>query len=486
MSARRKLTINVNILSRNDRDKTSLPALELERLEQETTLVLQEIDHNLSRANAVINEKIFPILTKYAAATSKVWENVGFWKHFMEEAADVEIKTLEEKAQVPHRAEPETAADDISANSSYDKQIEASTPQNQRSRSLFASSQTSGRRTSAYRRISVSPKKQSDQAKTLGDQARLSIIQNFLDSSPTLPEPPVLMSEVGRMTNASSSSAARPLHGAREVGTNDSASPNLDRLLPIQFPALVLTPSASKPNPAQGSSTQRFPNTPTFRSSLQSKQGAESDASPARRTPAKYQDSQDDIGFQVSNNLLNLQSRQDEDSDDPSVPDLQTINLTRSKPVQETEGRILKKGRFADDPENVFLDRRASVAEAHTTLNAEVGNSRSMSQIFEEVLSAGPRDPLKTTETTRTAGKNTQQSEQSAQSTRDATETEDILVAQDVPETEAAVAPEQADTAEEDLSQAPNLSSIEHSVNSSDLGSFLGERWRSISSSLRR
>ncbi|KAF8002065.1 hypothetical protein HF325_003030 [Metschnikowia pulcherrima] len=93
MSSRRKSTINFSRPLRLERERDDLAALELERLEQETTLVLQDIDHNLSRANGVINDKIFPVLKKYAVATSKVWENVGFWKHFMEEAADVEVRT---------------------------------------------------------------------------------------------------------------------------------------------------------------------------------------------------------------------------------------------------------------------------------------------------------------------------------------------------------------------------------------------------------
>ena len=58
--------------------------LELEKLEQEITLTLQEIDKNLSKANAVISEKMFPILAKYAQSSQKVWNNANFWKYFLE------------------------------------------------------------------------------------------------------------------------------------------------------------------------------------------------------------------------------------------------------------------------------------------------------------------------------------------------------------------------------------------------------------------
>lgn len=62
---------------------------ELERLEQETTLVLQDIDRNLARANSIITNRILPKVKGYAHECDRVWSNVGFWKHFFEQSANV-------------------------------------------------------------------------------------------------------------------------------------------------------------------------------------------------------------------------------------------------------------------------------------------------------------------------------------------------------------------------------------------------------------
>ena len=95
-SSRRKSTTNGNAGGRLDDNIDGESAtLELERLEQETTLVLQEIDKNLSKANAVINDKIYPILKKYATSSGNVWNNVNFWKYFLEQAANVELTSYE-------------------------------------------------------------------------------------------------------------------------------------------------------------------------------------------------------------------------------------------------------------------------------------------------------------------------------------------------------------------------------------------------------
>lgn len=66
---------------------------ELERLEQETTLVLQDIDRNLARANSIINNRILPKVKGYAQECDRVWSNVGFWKHFFERSANVVLDT---------------------------------------------------------------------------------------------------------------------------------------------------------------------------------------------------------------------------------------------------------------------------------------------------------------------------------------------------------------------------------------------------------
>lgn len=77
-SSRRKSGVNVTA------SDSALPARQiLDQLDQDTTFVLQEIDKNISRATAVINDKIIPMLQEYDAQSSKVWENTGFWKHFL-------------------------------------------------------------------------------------------------------------------------------------------------------------------------------------------------------------------------------------------------------------------------------------------------------------------------------------------------------------------------------------------------------------------
>lgn len=76
-SSRRKSGVNVTA------SDSALPARQiLDQLDQDTTFVLQEIDKNISRATAVINDKIIPMLQEYDAQSSKVWENTGFWKTF--------------------------------------------------------------------------------------------------------------------------------------------------------------------------------------------------------------------------------------------------------------------------------------------------------------------------------------------------------------------------------------------------------------------
>lgn len=90
-SSRRKSGVNVTA------SDSALPARQiLDQLDQDTTFVLQEIDKNISRATAVINDKIIPMLQEYDAQSSKVWENTGFWKHFFEQSANVELDSYAE------------------------------------------------------------------------------------------------------------------------------------------------------------------------------------------------------------------------------------------------------------------------------------------------------------------------------------------------------------------------------------------------------
>ncbi|KAG2735315.1 hypothetical protein G9P44_001529 [Scheffersomyces stipitis] len=77
-------------------DDSAFARQELERLEQETTLVLQEIDKNISRANSVINDRLIPVIKDYSSETRKVWNNAGFWKYFFEHSANVELNSYED------------------------------------------------------------------------------------------------------------------------------------------------------------------------------------------------------------------------------------------------------------------------------------------------------------------------------------------------------------------------------------------------------
>ena len=47
---------------------------ELERLEQQITLTLQEIDSNFSKAHRIVTTSILPIVEEYAKHSNEVWE----------------------------------------------------------------------------------------------------------------------------------------------------------------------------------------------------------------------------------------------------------------------------------------------------------------------------------------------------------------------------------------------------------------------------
>lgn len=255
MSAnRRKSVINLNAPRTENTQISS--AAELERLEQETTLVLQEIDHNLSRANAIINDKMFPVLKKYAAATGKMWESVGFWKSFMEEAADIEIEAQNDKlppqtiapTQAPQALHsPETNHEKVydhggDGSTSRDDEPNTSTPNKKASASTLLPSEhlaaSAGRNANPLRLV-VSPRKHTPTR----SERRVSILTNFMDSSPPLPERPILLSDAGRQASHSSSfigRAARENTPSQE--DSDELNSNLVRLSPIALGDIASTP----------------------------------------------------------------------------------------------------------------------------------------------------------------------------------------------------------------------------------------------------
>ncbi|KAI7595974.1 hypothetical protein KC343_g17237, partial [Hortaea werneckii] len=71
---------------------------ELERLEQQITLTLQEIDSNFSKAHRIVTGSILPIVEQYAQHSGEVWEGSKFWKQFFEASANVSLSGYEEAA----------------------------------------------------------------------------------------------------------------------------------------------------------------------------------------------------------------------------------------------------------------------------------------------------------------------------------------------------------------------------------------------------
>lgn len=64
-----------NMMSRSTSATRQLSLTEeLERLEQQITLTLQEIDHNFSRAHRIVTSSILPIIDQYAEHSNNVWE----------------------------------------------------------------------------------------------------------------------------------------------------------------------------------------------------------------------------------------------------------------------------------------------------------------------------------------------------------------------------------------------------------------------------
>ncbi|OQN97881.1 hypothetical protein B0A48_16192 [Cryoendolithus antarcticus] len=80
------------------RNRTLTLTEELERLEQQITLTLQEIDGNFSKAHRIVTGSILPIVEQYGKHSGNVWEGSKFWKHFFEASANVSLSGYEEGA----------------------------------------------------------------------------------------------------------------------------------------------------------------------------------------------------------------------------------------------------------------------------------------------------------------------------------------------------------------------------------------------------
>lgn len=97
-SSRRK-SIFQSSINNSSLNAASAQAIELERLEQEVTLTLQDIDKSFAQSHKIINDKLIPIVKKYHTSSKKVWTGVNFWKTLLETSANVELRGYEEAPQ---------------------------------------------------------------------------------------------------------------------------------------------------------------------------------------------------------------------------------------------------------------------------------------------------------------------------------------------------------------------------------------------------
>ncbi|KAK5112215.1 hypothetical protein LTR62_004376 [Meristemomyces frigidus] len=97
-------------MSRQSSARTLSLTEELERLEQQITLTLQEIDSNFSKAHRIVTGSILPIVEQYAKHSNDVWEGSKFWKHFFEASANVSLSGYEEQDKDEDFTQTETSA----------------------------------------------------------------------------------------------------------------------------------------------------------------------------------------------------------------------------------------------------------------------------------------------------------------------------------------------------------------------------------------
>ncbi|KAF8465544.1 DASH complex subunit Ask1-domain-containing protein [Kalaharituber pfeilii] len=83
------------MLGQKQKKTLTLPE-ELEKIEQQITLTLQEIDHNFNKAHRIVTSSIIPVVERYGAESRTVWEGSKFWKQFFEASANVSLDRYEE------------------------------------------------------------------------------------------------------------------------------------------------------------------------------------------------------------------------------------------------------------------------------------------------------------------------------------------------------------------------------------------------------
>lgn len=461
-SSRRKSTINPN-------EDTAAAREELEKLEQETTLVMQEIDKNISRANAVINDRLIPTIKEYSEESKKVWNNAGFWKFLFEQSANVELNSYEDPintntdantlansrnnllfdddVETEHEQEVgeeaefkkpllKTVVEESTPTWSTEqskKQLQSSTPQLHKRPSMLPTYnkqtydsndsigqqppilsttlssdkspprphgspvkvQTVRQSLDTYHRISISPRKRTP-GRALSEEAkrRSSMIQDLINSSPTLPEPPILMSEL-----ADNSEPSSPIKNPERRSERFSPVLIPPELSPIKT---ILTDPATKSNE---NTIQRFPSTPKF--SERVSDGAKADI---MRTPLgvriRYGGDDSDLQPPELQNNLDESASPARVEDEVPPPELQAIDISKKRASQgdEPASKRTKPLENDDDNQNVFLDTKNVSAGStlyHSILENQANNSKdntknhskqSISQIFDSILQNTSKD----------------------------------------------------------------------------------------------
>ncbi|KAI3403193.2 ASK1 [Candida oxycetoniae] len=91
----------LSIAAPTSRRKSGMPVEDqkarqiLEQLDQDTTMVLQDIDRNLSRTIAAVNGKLRTAIQGYINESTRVKQSTGFWKKFFESSANVVLDSYE-------------------------------------------------------------------------------------------------------------------------------------------------------------------------------------------------------------------------------------------------------------------------------------------------------------------------------------------------------------------------------------------------------
>ncbi|KAF8428786.1 DASH complex subunit Ask1-domain-containing protein [Tirmania nivea] len=83
------------MLAQKPKKTLTLPE-ELEKIEQQITLTLQEIDHNFNKAHRIVTSSIIPVVERFGNESKTVWESSKFWKQFFEASANVCLNNYEE------------------------------------------------------------------------------------------------------------------------------------------------------------------------------------------------------------------------------------------------------------------------------------------------------------------------------------------------------------------------------------------------------